>query len=421
MAHPFSILHVSTFYPPWSFGGDAIYLYRLAHALADDGHQVDVAHCRDAYTLLHPDPPPAAFPAHPGVRVHDLATPVGRFAPLLAHQTGRPLLKRRQLAALMSERAYDVVHFHNVSLLGPAVLMLDAPGGRMLKIYTAHEHWLVCPTHVLWKFRREVCRQPECLRCTLHARRPPQVWRHTRLLERASRHVHQFIAPSESTAREHAERGFGPPMAVLPLFVDPVGPVDPAVLPRPHDAPYFLFVGRLEAIKGLQTLIDAWHGVPDADLLVAGSGEHERTLRALAAGDPRIRFLGHVPQQRLGALYAHAIACIIPSITFETFGIIAIESFMHATPVIARDLGSLSEIVGTSGGGILYRTSGDLYAAVERLRSNRAERDRLGRNGYRAWAERWTRAAHLRQYYTLLYATATRIFGHVPWQAARPC
>ncbi len=175
MARPLRILHVSTFYPPWSFGGDAIYLSRLARALADDGHHVDVAHCRDAYTLLHPDPPPAAFVAHAGVQVHDLATRFGRYAPLLAHQTGRPLLKRRQLATLLRTGAHDVVHFHNVSLLGPSVLAIGVPGRRPLKLYTAHEHWLVCPTHVLWKFRREVCRHPECLRCTLQARRPPQV------------------------------------------------------------------------------------------------------------------------------------------------------------------------------------------------------------------------------------------------------
>ena len=50
-------LHLTTFYPPYSFGGDAMYIYRLCHALADERHQVDVVHSVDAYRLLHPAPP----------------------------------------------------------------------------------------------------------------------------------------------------------------------------------------------------------------------------------------------------------------------------------------------------------------------------------------------------------------------------
>ena len=91
------------------------------------------------------------------------------------------------------------------------------------------------------------------------------------------------------------------------------------------------------------------------------------TLRTQAASNPRIRFLGHVPQDALGALYVHAVACIVPSLVYETFGIIVIEAFMRKTPVIARDRGSLTEIVEDSGGGLVFRTEDELLAAVARL------------------------------------------------------
>ena len=42
-----------------------------------------------------------------------------------------------------------------------------SPTGTALKVYTTHEHWLVCPMHVLWRFDRELCERPDCLRCTL--------------------------------------------------------------------------------------------------------------------------------------------------------------------------------------------------------------------------------------------------------------
>jgi glycosyltransferase involved in cell wall biosynthesis len=413
MRRPLRFLHISTFYPPWSFGGDAMYIYRLARALADDGHEVDVVHSRAAYRLLHREEPPVAIASYPGVRVHDVSTRFGALGPLLAHQAGRPLLERRRLVTLLAERRPDVVHFHNISLLGPSVLSLAAPGVTPLKIYTAHEHWLVCPTHVLWKHQREVCVERECLRCTLRHRRPPQLWRATGHLEASSRHVHQFIAPSRFVVRSHAERGFAPPMAPLPLFVEDAR--DDIAAPA-HPRPYMLFVGRLEKIKGLQTVIPLWRRIEGIDLVVAGAGDFEPDLRRMAAGDPRIRFLGHVSQADLQGWYQHAMACIVPSVTFETFGIIVIEAFRHGTPVIARDLGSLPEIV-AAGGGVVYGDDDGLVQAVERLRDDADERERLSARAREAFRTHWSTEAHLRAYYALLHDAAIRAFGRAPWEA----
>ena len=57
-----------------------------------------------------------------------------------------------------------------------------------------------------------------------------------------------------------------------------------------------------------------------------------------------------VPRARLGPLYGHAVACCIPSVTYEPFPTVAIEAFARRTPVIAHDLGGLTEIVTDSGG-----------------------------------------------------------------------
>ena len=45
-------LMLTTFYPPWSFGGDAQVVHDLAHALAERGHDVTVAHSIASYRLL---------------------------------------------------------------------------------------------------------------------------------------------------------------------------------------------------------------------------------------------------------------------------------------------------------------------------------------------------------------------------------
>jgi glycosyltransferase involved in cell wall biosynthesis len=278
-------------------------------------------------------------------------------------------------------------------------------------MYTTHEHWLICPMHVLWKFNREPCQKPDCLACTIHGRRPPQLWRYTGLLERMARHVDQFVAPSRFTARMHAERGFSQPVACLPNFVDREDQDWRNPAPRPQEAPYFLFIGRLERIKGLQTLISLWDRVPGSDLLVAGTGDYEPELRAMAAANPRIRFLGPLPQQELGPLYYHALACLVPSITYETFGLISVEAFARKTPVVVRDLGALPEVVQDTGGGFIYRTDEELIEALRRMAGSPALRTELGEKGYEGVIRWWCREAHLRMYFDYLNCIAEKKFG----------
>lgn len=416
MNRPLNFLHLTTFYPPYSFGGDAVYIHRLAHALGDRGHHVDVIHCTDAYHYLHPGEPEVEFPGHPNVHVHSLRSGYPRLSPLLTHQTGRLGLKRRQIVELFSSRRYDVVHYHNISLIGPEALTLQPLGNRAIKMYTTHEHWLVCPTHVLWKFSSRPCEKPECLRCTVLAKRPPQLWRYGGLLERASRHVDQFVAPSRFTARIHAERGFPQPVAHLPHFVECTDADWMKPGPRPQEKPYFLFVGRLEVIKGLQTLVRIWPKVPETDLLVVGTGTYEPELRRMAAGNASIKFLGALPQKDLGTLYHHALACIVPSITYETSGMVILEAFARKTPVIAHDLGPFPETIEESGGGYLYRTDQDLLWAIEQIAMSPELRSKLAENGYSAFVRIWSKEAHLDSYFQLLEKTARTKFGHVPWE-----
>jgi glycosyltransferase involved in cell wall biosynthesis len=416
MTRPLNFLHLTTFYPPYSFGGDAMYLYRLSHALGDAGHHVDVIHCIDSYHLLHPAEPQIKFADHPNVAIHGLRSGYKWLSPLLTQQTGRPLLKEGRIREVLNSKPYDVIHLHNISLLGPQVMALEPDQGRIVKIYTTHEHWLVCPTHVLWKFNKRACEKAECLRCTLMAKRPPQLWRYTGLIEKTSQHVDQFVSPSRFTANMHDERGFPQPVAHLPYFIDRVDQDWKAPGPRPQQKPYFLFVGRLEAIKGLQDLIRVWDRVGDFDLLVAGTGNYEEQLRTQAASNPRIKFLGALPQSELGALYFHSLACIVPSITYETFGLIIIESFARKAPVIVHDLGALPEVVRDSGGGFIYRTDEELLAAIARMAASPALRSELGEKGYHAFLQWWSKEAHLELYFNLLSKTASRKFGYVPWE-----
>jgi len=218
----------------------------------------------------------------------------------------------------------------------------------------------------------------------------------------------------------HHERGFARQIEHLPYFVPPVEGAPPDIETSPHCQPYFLFVGRLEKIKGLQTLIPVFRTYPHADLLVAGTGEYEAELRRQAAGLQNIVFLGALQQPQLQRLYRHAIAVIVPSICYEVFGIIILEAYRERTPVIVHRLGALQEVVEESNGGFSYQTPQELLTAMERLRTDQELRRTMGEDGFKKYLERWSEEAHLKTYFQLLEGAAQQKFGYVPWKRQEP-
>lgn len=401
---PLKFCMVTTFYPPYHFGGDGVFVYRLAEALAARGHRVDVVHSIDAYRLAHPAGPEVAFDHHPNVARHGLESTRPRVAALVAHQLGRPGYYAARLRQVLGRGRYDVIHYHNVSLMGaPEVLRY----GRAVKLYTAHDYWLVCPTHVLFAFNEAACVRRRCLACTLHGRRPPQGWRYTRQFDACTRHIDTFLMSSRFALEKHRET-LDRPMVHLPGFVPPPGqrPDSPAMPAPSPGRPYFLFVGRLEKLKGVQDMLRLFATYREADLVVVGSGTHAPTLREQARDLPHVRFLGPVHPAALGELYRRAIGVLVPSLCYETFGLTAAEALAHGTPAIVRRIGALTEIV-ARGGGFAFESLDECRGQMELLRTRPELREALGREGLDA-ARDWTVEAHLARYLRLVTSLAER-------------
>ena len=374
-----------------------MHIYRLSNELARRGHTVDVFHCEDSFLLMNGKPPTGVFPNHERVRVHPLKSGKGMLSPLSTQQTGVPFFKR-QLKTALESNGYDVIHYNNMSLIGIKALSY----GSAVKLYTAHEHWLVCPMHVLWKFNREVCTEKSCTMCQLKGKRPPQLWRYTGLMDRMLKHVDCFLSPSRFTMQKHLDMGLDIPIRHLPYFLPNRPGNNGSAKSNIDERPYFLFVGRLEYIKGVQNLIPAFRRQRKFDLLIAGDGEYRETLEAQAKDCTNIKFLGRLDQDKLAELYSSAVAVIVPSICYETFGIIIIEAFSHKTPVIVNDLGALPEVVEDSGGGFVYRTEDELVHSMQKIASDAGARRELGEKGFEAYMKYWNEEAHLNQYLSLV-------------------
>lgn len=114
----------------------------------------------------------------------------------------------------------------------------------------------------------------------------------------------------------------------------------------------------------------------------------------------------HEPWPELRRHYAQAVALIVPSRCFETFGLIVIEAFREGTPVIVRRVGALPEIIQQAGAGALFGDAAELVAAMERMRTETGLRERLGRAGHAAYLERWSERAVVSGYLDIVRRVA---------------
>ena len=94
---------VTTFYPPYNFGGCGTYVRALSRALVVQGHAVEVIHCLDAYRIKSKHSMPDEG-SDEGIVVHQLESPFGFLSPLITQLTGRP---RNQVTSYAR-------HFHSV-------------------------------------------------------------------------------------------------------------------------------------------------------------------------------------------------------------------------------------------------------------------------------------------------------------------
>lgn len=372
-------------------------MQRLSNELARRGHHVEIIHCVDSYHALKAHGPTGDVVDHPNLVIHRLASPVGRLSPFATQQTGYPLFKHAQLNKILA-REFDVIHFHNISLIGgPNILKF----GHGIKLYTMHEYWLLCPMHLLLRTDGTVCRERHCFACSLQYKRPPQWWRHSPLLEKSLQQLDALIAPSRFSQTLHEASGITLPIHHIPNFgVDDDEPI--AIADDISSSPYFLFVGRLEHAKGLQTILPIFRKRPQLRLVIAGEGNYEGELKRLAQASPNIQFLGFQSQKQLKSLYRHAQAVIMPSMWHEVFPLVALEAFQHKTPLLARNLGALREIVTTSEGGWLYDTNLELETILAFVLTHPDERTRRGANGYATYQREWMADAHVKRYFDLL-------------------
>jgi glycosyltransferase involved in cell wall biosynthesis len=371
------VLVVSYLLDPQRGGGAATAALRLCQGLVERGVEV-------VALTTHDEPQPRTA-TQDGIRIHAFRP---RNLYWVADKSRQPWPKKvvwqlidiwnpqvyRYLRAIIERERPDVVHVHKMRGLSPAVWSAAAAEQCAPIVQTCHDYEAVSPEGLLDSAvgRMALERHP--------ALRPYQAAR-----ARASRAVHVVTAPSRFTLDTVTGLGFfdrarpvvvpnshGFRAAELAGLADAAG--------RPGDDTFrYLYLGRLETVKGIDVLLRAFAAiaaaVPHVRLDVAGDGSRGDALRATYGGLPQVRFHGHVAGEEKRRLIAAADALVMPSIVREVFGISIAEAYAFGKPVIAARIGGMPELVRAGQTGLLVEP-GDEAGLQEALGALAADRAR---------------------------------------------
>ena len=274
----------------------------------------------------------------------------------------------------------DVVHVHNTfPLLSPAIF--HAIGNQAARVLTLHNYRLFCPAAIPMR-NGVVC--TKCLDC--HSVWPAVChgcYRESRLatlslafsveLHRRigtwENQVDAFIVLSDFQKNLMVEAGLPEKRVhVKPNFFEG----DPRHIPWNEKDDAVVFAGRLSPEKGVEHLVKAWitWGTQAPELRILGDGPLRGKLSLLADKHPeaKIRFYGQVSSEKTIREIATAKLLVLPSVCFETFGMVIVEAFAFGTPVAVSDLGPLSSIVHHNENGVVF-SAGNPESLLRRVRT----------------------------------------------------
>lgn len=281
---------------------------------------------------------------------------------------------------IIQTKNVDAVHIHNtLLLLSPAVVRAAKHTGVPV-VQTLHNFRLFCPNGILLR-GGQVCE--DCphhgLACAVRHRCYRGSLAQT-LVVAAAYGLHRLlgtwrgvtmVALTEFDRRKLLEFNRLHPMFDADRLVVKPNPVcvpDGPVTPWENRKNQMLFAGRLEELKGLRTVLEAWRLLGDAapTLLVAGEGPLGDWARAQNL--PNVRFLGQLSRTELHARMAESRAVVAASLCYESFALVPAEAHALGTPVLASDLGNVGASVQPGVDGLRF-TPGDANALAGAVRA----------------------------------------------------
>lgn len=327
------ILLANKFY--YRRGGDCIYTLNLEQLLMKHGHDVAV------FAMQYPENERSGWSKYWPKNMSKVDVFTRPFGDKEV---------RREFGRLLEDFKPDVVHLNNIhTQLSPVISKMAHEKGVKV-VWTLHDTKLVCPCYTCTRDgkwctecftdKRAVIRHrcmPGGLPGAIIGYREIKKWNKNVLQE----YVDLFLPPSQFMMDTCVAGGYSPEkFRVLCNFID----VSKVQNPSFKKGDYYVFLGRLTSVKGVETLCKA-AALLDKKLIIIGGGELEEILRKEYALCRNIEFKGQMQWDEFRPILEGARFMVLPAEWSENNPLTVIESQSLGTPVLGARIGGIPELI----------------------------------------------------------------------------
>lgn len=263
----------------------------------------------------------------------------------------------KDIKLIIKKNNIDIVHVHNtLALISPSVYYA-ALFCKIPIIQTVHNFRLLCPNATFFRDEK-ICE--DCLIKGLKCAIKHNCYRNNKLQTIAcvlSTKIHRytgiykkinFICLTEFNKKKLLHLNG---IKINKLFVKPNFIEDSSkdVVPYDKRDNQFIFVGRLEKLKGINILFETWKylGNSAPKLVVCGKGPMDKWCRTFLENNPKckIEMKGLVSNEEVMCLIGKSKALILPTQCYEGLPMTIVEAYSLKTPVIGSDLGNVGTLI----------------------------------------------------------------------------
>lgn len=303
-----------------------------------------------------------------------------------------------KLEMLLDTYKIDMAHLHNIHhYITPVIIeKLYKRGVKIL--WTLHDYKIICPENSFVSNGKlcEKCMGGSFYHCTTNkCKKNSFLASALATFEAYYYHkkntynlVDYYLCPSAFLLKKFKEFGFDKAKFFESNLCYDISTIDNFIKNRQpgisqKKEKYILYVGRLEKIKGIYTLIEAIKNT-EVVLKIAGSGNEDQHLKNLVQSQEikNIEFLGFKTKPEIFELIYGAYFGVCPSEWYENFPYSIAEMFLFSRPVIGSDIGGIPELIRDSLTGLLFEPGNPkaLKEKIVKLWNDKDLVNELGKN-----------------------------------------
>lgn len=306
----------------------------------------------------------------------------------------------KEVKEIIKKEKIDIVHVHNTLPLVSPSIYYAARHCKILVIQTLHNFRLLCPGATFTK-ENKICEL--CVEKGLSCSVKNKCYRNSfsqSLISALNLRIHRLIGTYSKVdgyiaLTEFNKEKFKSLLNTKKIFIKPnFVEFKSKFLDEKPEKKYFLYLGRIDTLKGIDLILQAWKDIKDETLYIVGKGPYEEEAKKFVLDNKmsNVQFLGFKNKNEVKELIEKAKALIMASQWYEGFPMTIVESFALELPVIAGDIGNMSKIIEHEKNGLLFKydSSADLKNKVQSLGDNQLL-ELLSQGAYKSYIEKYNK------------------------------